>query len=1537
MASKMKKKDIDEYIKSKSVTQSSYTAPTVQTHVDTRTPAMVQVAQTVKPRVAETTQNLKIADNNLKVAQDIYRNKLADEIKKDGQDYRTKFDDVTSNKISYQTKSEDKPSTQPKIIPIQEANKNLQNEIKNIQTEYDKWKLANYENNAAKAAASETTLFDKTIGTPIRAISDLLSPLTTGEDNIITDEQGNKTFLPSYSELKQEQVKKDSSKLGGFLQDIGYNATKILGAGAIDAVSGGLGGKALYWTDMATDNYKNAINRGYTGKQAVANTIISTGSEFLTEKLLGGVSKTLTGGKASELQSGISKAVNKLINNPKYANIIGSMGAEGTEEFVQEWISALNNKITLGEDIDYEQTLKDALYSFGVGAGSGGVVTGTIGGGLAPEEFNPQSKLNNLNESELNTLRDITTKRKNGEQLNEQDISNLQELRKKANTPQNQPTQAETVQPNAIPQETQKVTQNEQKSISERNKQAEQEYNDWYSQTLKESSNNVSPGQQLVQENNVSDRKTNAIQYDNPEIKKYYQDVAQVIAAEASIAEDSATQGGLNLLNEGMVDERYQRTGSTSGFMGGDLANFARENHLTAKQVSKAANDIIEDDGKENNANAKKLEKVIDARLRAGYTDPFGESFSPNQNYINEMEEIAFEKENKEARESLASSETPIKSNEETNNLNLSEKTDEQVIKAKAEDNSDVNLKRTKNKNVYEKEIKKPKDTKTIIPKEAIEKQLLKLDNGTKVSNLYSNITENSKFITQENMDKLSQEEIWRYAPQTNKETMQKASEMIGDTQKSVENAYLKFLSKGENFTPEDVAQGWILLKRFQDAGNYDAMVQVAKKMRNIATKSGQTVQMFNIQSRLTPEGMVKYAQSELMDAEQAFNKGKSQKEIEKYAKNFELTGEEVEYIKNQMEKIQNMEDGRGKNVEMAKINKMLSDKLPHKRGDSIKAWMRISMLFNPKTQVRNIAGNALITPINALADVSASMVDRAISKKTGTRTIGAPSVEGALDYSKGFIKGGKEAIEDYKMGIDTKDVDMSRFDITQAKPFVEDHKGLAAILNPFSKVGNKANDILDLVMSGGDRVFYQGAFESSLKNQMRLNNVDVPTQDMIDIATQEALSRTWNDNNGYTQFVLNTRRGLNKLNIGGYGLGDVLIPFAKTPANLTKAIYEYSPAGLASTIFKAKEINNAIETGQITPQMQHNFAQNIGKGVAGTMLYGLAYVLAENGIATGSKDDDKDVANFIRNTMGIQPYSIKIGKKSFTYDWAQPIAAPLAIVTDAYKNLAGKSDEKMATKIFNTILDVSNTGLNVLMQQSFLSGIAEVLNDNEGVVNGIMNQVLSLPARAIPTLFKQINDMFDTTQRTAYEKDRPLTTAKQNAQAKTPWSKELAPSVDTLGNEIEKYGGDKNKITYAIKSFLSPANQSRARVSETADEIYKVYEATGDKTIMPRVAPYYIQNKSVGRIDLSSKDRAEYQKTSGKLVNEALVDLINNEEYNDLSDDKKAEVISRIVGYADAKAKEDITGQISSYYKSADKKISSGMGIADYYLSKVK
>ena len=347
-----------------------------------------------KQEYKQTQKKLNQAEQTYNATTSAYQNALSKELEKRGTNFQTKFDDYTKKKIGFQTKEEDTKIKKPKMSgDILDARKSIKKEVKDREEAYKQWQLANYENDVAKVNSEDSTFLDKTVLTPVRAINDLLSPLDS--DHTVVDEKGNKTFLPTYNELKQQKVRSDTKGLGGFLQDIGYNATKILGAGLIDAGTAGVGGKALYWTDMATDNFKQAKNQGYDNSSAIANTIVSTGTEFLTEKLLGGLSKKLTGGKMSEVQKGISSKIYQLIQDPKVANVIGSMGSEGAEEFLQEWIGAVNDAITLGKDIDIWETFKNSLYSAAVGAGSGGTVTGVSN----TEGAQIQNNINNMNQA----------------------------------------------------------------------------------------------------------------------------------------------------------------------------------------------------------------------------------------------------------------------------------------------------------------------------------------------------------------------------------------------------------------------------------------------------------------------------------------------------------------------------------------------------------------------------------------------------------------------------------------------------------------------------------------------------------------------------------------------------------------------------------------------------------------------------------------------------------------------------------------------------------------------------------------------------------------------------------------------------------------------------------------------------------------------------------------------------------------------------------------------------------------------------------
>ena len=788
---------------------------------------------------------------------------------------------------------------------------------------------------------------------------------------------------------------------------------------------------------------------------------------------------------------------------------------------------------------------------------------------------------------------------------------------------------------------------------------------------------------------------------------------------------------------------------------------------------------------------------------------------------------------------------------------------------------------------------------------------------GKGESHFWNNIDEKTNMLSEDTKKSiLSRDDIKYYKQITNKESLNEAFDRINKSGASESLRWSKIES--ETATATDVAEGWILLKQYNDAGDYDSAIVVAKKMKEMGTSAGQTVQAFNIMERMTPEGMVKYAQSELTDAYNIMVKNKTKEWIDKYRNDFDLQPNEVKFIVDTMKEVQNMEDGYSKKVKLAEIQKMMTDKLPPDKNSRIKSWMRISMLFNPKTQVRNVVGNALIMPVNSISDVISSKVDKIIAKKTGVRTTGTTDIKAML---KGIKKGAYEATNDYKKGINTKDMEGNRFEISNQKSFSDK--------NLIGKSLNRTEALLNYVMDVGDRVFSEAAFENSLQNQMTLNNTTEVTQEMIDIAHTEALQRTWNDNNNYTKFVLDVRRGLNRIKVAGYGLGDVLIPFAKTPANLTKAIVDYSPAGLVSTITKGINLKNSLSNGQYTAKMQHQFVQSLGKATAGTMLYVLGIALAKAGITSGESDDDKDTRDFIKNALGISSYSIKIGDKSFTYDWAQPIAAPLSITANVVNSKKNKE-----TALSEAIVGSLDTAGSILLEQSFLSSFNDVLSDNDGVASGIVNEILELPSRAVPTFAKQIADLVDDTQRQTYEYDSPIKTAKNKIIAKLPGvSKILSPSVDTMGREIKKYGGKSN----IFNVFLNPSNVNTKNISESAEEIYRLYKATGDQTIMPRVSPYYI-NQNNEKVILNTEQRANYSKVSGQIIEDNLKILLSNNNYQKLNDTEKSEIVKNIVDYSYNVARKEITGiEMSNTYNKVNFYTSTGGKVSDYYLAKNK
>ena len=253
-----------------------------------------------------------------------------------------------------------------------------------------------------------------------------------------------------------------------------------------------------------------------------------------------------------------------------------------------------------------------------------------------------------------------------------------------------------------------------------------------------------------------------------------------------------------------------------------------------------------------------------------------------------------------------------------------------------------------------------------------------------------------SNFLSQETKDRLvADAQINSYQTTTNKAEIEEAIRRI-DSGGAKET--LNWFNKETKFDGTDVAQGLMYLKLYEEAGDFENATKVTRKLHDITRQYGQAIQAMSMLSRMTPEGMAYHAQTELDEMFNRMVDGKSKEWIQEHRKEFDLTPEEVQSIMELTRQAANETDDYQKRVAIAKVQKIVSDKLPSNLSNKAKSYFRISMLFNPKTQVRNIVGNSLIAPVNWVSDLFATAIDKKLAQKSGYRTVSTFSLK---DYGK--------------------------------------------------------------------------------------------------------------------------------------------------------------------------------------------------------------------------------------------------------------------------------------------------------------------------------------------------------------------------------------------------------------------------------------------------------------------------------------------------------------------------------------------------------
>jgi len=349
------------------------------------------------------------------------------------------------------------------------------------------------------------------------------------------------------------------------------------------------------------------------------------------------------------------------------------------------------------------------------------------------------------------------------------------------------------------------------------------------------------------------------------------------------------------------------------------------------------------------------------------------------------------------------------------------------------------------------------------------------------------------------------------------------------------------------------------------------------------------------------------------------------------------------------------------------------------------------------------------------------------------------------------------------------------------------------------------------------------------------------------------------------------------------FGLGDIVMPYTQTPANILEKGVQYTPLNIINIGAKIGGQALGKETIRNNPKA---FADAVGRMFTGTGAIALGYKLASEGAISGTQKNDSTKEKAIKKQVGEQQYSVKIGDKWYSFDWAQPASIPLAIGADMY--LSGQDKASALEKIQAG----ATSGLDTVFNQSMMQGIARMFGGTS-VSTGIVESMAGAPTQFVPTLLGQTAQQIDPYKRDVDYSSIPEQ-VKTTAMKKIPTLREQLPAtLDLFGKPIKEQGGSEG-ILKALKIFISPSNVSDETSDKISKEIYNLYKRTGETDVIPSKIPN----------GLTKQEEYKFKQVFGEEVRKHLEKVMNSSYYN-YSDAAKIKALRKAIDNAYDKSKD--------------------------------
>ena len=733
------------------------------------------------------------------------------------------------------------------------------------------------------------------------------------------------------------------------------------------------------------------------------------------------------------------------------------------------------------------------------------------------------------------------------------------------------------------------------------------------------------------------------------------------------------------------------------------------------------------------------------------------------------------------------------------------------------------------------------------------------------------------------------------YIPIRNDQTVQTATQNIAREGWQTARANWTAQIRAGVSSPEITATGALLYNHAVNAGDHQEAMDILTDYQMAVRNTAQALQAARILKTLTPSDRLYMIRRSVQQMVEDMHLRRPVTIDENLAQQYQNAGtqEEADEI-------------------LEQIAQDVARQIPPNAAEAFTALRYLNMLGNFKTQIRNVAGNIGSKLVYGFKDKVGAAIETIVDAVT----------PGGIERTKSFTTDRNtrqaaaadyEAVQDWIMSNGRYDDNRESGEF--ARMVQENRRMLPPGLEQARRLTNWA-------METGDAIFARDAYARALAGYLnargiRTDDLSTVDSDVLDrgreYAVRQAQEQTFRDNNQVSDFVSGIMRGRDTPTWARM-IGEGIMPFRRTPANVLVRAEEYSPLGL---------INSTVNTiraarGEISGA---DLVDSWAKTLTGTALTAIGYGLANMGVLSGGPDEDKEKDEFDQ-LNGKQDYSLKFtvdGKTySYTIDWATPAAMPLFLGAQLQKVFSKEGlTWADAEKAFTSIADP-------MIQMSMLQGVNDTLENIRYVENNmgqfLINATMSYLTQGLTnTLLGQIERSTEETRQTTYvDKDSNVPEWLQRqlgkASQKIPgWDYQQTDYLNAWGEAEENEGG-------LLYNMLSPGYLSEEQKSAVSDELYRLREATGEN-VFPQPAKKtvtYTGNDGTLHKDynLTAEQFEKLQKAEGQEAAKLIADLVENADFAKLTDNQKVGVIRDVYAYAAEQGKK---AALEDYHSNAD------------------